>query len=61
MQYRTLGRTGIKASAAAFGGVMLNCMEQGEAGHVLGPALAPYRNKVSLACKSGPGCPKCWS
>jgi aryl-alcohol dehydrogenase-like predicted oxidoreductase len=77
MQYRTLGRTGIKASAVAFGGIVVKDMPQAEAGGVvaaavdrgvnyfdvapsygdaqcvLGPALVPYRNRVSLACKSG--------
>lgn len=77
MQYRTLGRTGIKASAVAFGGIMINEMEQGQANnlvssavdrgvnyfdvapsygnaqYVMGPALAPHRDLVTLACKSG--------
>jgi aryl-alcohol dehydrogenase-like predicted oxidoreductase len=77
MQYRTLGRTNIKASAIAFGGIMVNGMAEqeaanlvsmafdrgvnyfdvapsyGNAQYVLGPALSPYRNRVSLACKSG--------
>lgn len=77
MHDRTLGKTGINASVAAFGGIMVNGMPQAEADglvasavergvnyfdvapsygnaqYVLGPALAPYRNKVTLACKSG--------
>lgn len=76
MQYRILGKTGIRASAVAFGGIMVNEMEQREAGvlvasavesgvnyfdvapsygnaqYVLGPALAPFRKNIFLACKS---------
>lgn len=75
MQYRILGKTGIKASAIAFGGIIVNEMEQpaanslvssmvdrgityfdvaptyGNAQVVLGPALAPWRKQVALACK----------
>jgi aryl-alcohol dehydrogenase-like predicted oxidoreductase len=76
MHYRTLGRTGINASAVAFGGIIVNNMDQkgadalvssavdrgvnyfdvapsyGNAQYVLGPALAPHRVNVALACKS---------
>lgn len=77
MVYRTLGRTGIRASVFGFGGIV--CMDAtarqaaddvamafehgvnyfdvapsyGNAQYMLGPALKPYRDRVSLACKSG--------
>lgn len=76
MIYRTLGKTGIRASAIAFGGIMLNekhpieaagmvsraidagidyfdvAPTYGQAQFKIGPALAPYRNNITLTCKS---------
>ncbi len=76
MIYRTLGKTGIYASAIAFGGIMLNdkhpieaaklvndavnaginyfdvAPTYGQAQFKLGPALAPHRSQITLACKS---------
>ena len=77
MEYRVLGKTGLKISVFAFGGIVVRDTPQNEADRIvaeavdrgvnyfdvapsygnsqdiLGPALAPYRSKVNLACKTG--------
>ena len=76
MENRVLGRTGIRASVYAFGGIVTKdttakessdavaravdagvnyfdvAPSYGNAQDMLGPALEPYRNRVTLACKT---------
>src|SRR6266540_428618 len=78
MQYRILGRTGVRLSVIGYGGILCTQVEQaqadrhvasavergvtyfdvapsygnGEAEEKLGPALAPFRKDVFLACKT---------